>query len=147
MTKKLKISVIHGPNLNLLGKREPAIYGTTTLQEINHSLKKIADCQNVGIVFFQSNHEGAIIDFIQKATDSAGFVINPAAYTHTSIAIRDSLLAVGKPFVEVHLSNPKKREKFRQTSYYSDKAVAVVAGHGAKSYETGLRKLLQHLKK
>lgn len=140
------ISVIHGPNLNLLGKRETTIYGAVTLSEINTRLSDIAELSQFTIHFFQSNHEGALIDFIQEASESLGFVINPAAYTHTSIALRDALLAVAKPFVEVHLSEPMKRESFRQHSYFSDIALAVVSGKGENSYYEGLTTLMTHLR-
>ena len=117
---KIKIRVIHGPNLNLLGQRESEIYGTTSLLQINEQLKALARAARVHLDTFQSNHEGALIDSIQQAIHHDGIVINPAAFTHTSIAIRDALLAVNKPFVEVNLSDIKKREKFRHHSYFSD---------------------------
>ncbi len=143
---KLIIKVVHGPNLNLLGKRETSIYGTATLAKINASLKSQGEKLGVAVTCFQSNHEGELIDFIQKNAAADGFVINPAGLTHTSIALRDALLAVSVPFVEVHLSDINKREKFRQFSYFSDVAVAVVKGLGAKSYTVGLEMLVKHLK-
>lgn len=143
----LKIKVIHGPNLNLLGTREPAIYGHTTLDQINKRLKERAKEKNVAIEIFQSNHEGQIIDYIQAAGDCDGFIINPAAFTHTSIAIRDALVAMNKPFVEVHLSDIRKREDFRKRSFFSDKAIAVVMGKGAAGYDEAFDVLVGHLTK
>jgi len=135
-----RILVIHGPNLNLLGKREPEIYGSLTLEEINHMLKDAADKAAVAVDIFQSNHEGAIVDAIQAAMGSFGaIVINPGAYTHTSVAIRDAIAAVGVPTVEVHLSNIYKREEFRHHSYISGVAVGQIAGFGVDSYLLGLR--------
>lgn len=147
VVNKLKILVIHGPNLNLLGRRETSIYGTVSLDEINAELKKRAQIENVEIDCFQSNHEGEIIDAIQKYCQADGFVINPAAFTHTSIAIRDALLAINKPFVEVHLSDIKNRETFRQNSYFSDVAIKVITGLGAESYYEGLKELMAFLRK
>ncbi|MCP5464318.1 MAG: type II 3-dehydroquinate dehydratase [Deltaproteobacteria bacterium] len=144
--KNLNIAVIHGPNLNLLGKREPEIYGSTNLTQINNDLSKLQSTHKVSLSFFQSNHEGALVDHIQTLENYDGVVINPAAYTHTSVAILDALLAMKLPFVEVHLSDPKSREDFRHKSFYSEKAIAVVSGLGAKSYETGLEKLIDHLR-
>ena len=138
--KKQKIKrvlVVHGPNLNLLGKREPEIYGSLSLSQINAKLKVLARDQKIAASFFQSNHEGKLIDRIQK-NDFDAVLINPAAYTHTSIALRDALLAVGKPFVEVHLSDISKREKFRQHSFFSDVAESVFFGQGYLSYEKGM---------
>jgi 3-dehydroquinate dehydratase-2 len=131
------ILVIHGPNLNLLGTREPGIYGHDTLASINDRLTQRASARGAHVHAFQSNHEGAIVDRIQAARDEAvGFiVINPAAFTHTSVAIRDALSAVAIPFVEVHLSNVHAREPFRQHSYFSDKAVGTIAGLGPSGYE------------
>lgn len=144
--QKLKILVIHGPNLNLLGSREPGVYGTTTLKNINVELKSIASTMAIDIDFFQSNHEGELIEHIQKNPNVSGILINPAAYTHTSVGLRDVLLAVKKPFVEVHLSNVHKREDFRQHSYFSDIALGVVTGFGPLSYQLGLKALVEHLK-
>lgn len=134
------ILVIHGPNLNLLGTREPGVYGTTTMAEINASLTALGAELGVTVATMQSNHEGAIIDAIQGARDRYGaIVINPGAYTHYSIAIRDAIAAVGLPVVEVHLSNIHKREEFRHHSVISPVAVGTVAGFGAESYLLGLR--------
>jgi 3-dehydroquinate dehydratase-2 len=131
------ILVIHGPNLNLLGTREPAIYGSDTLATIEARLDARAKARNVRLATFQSNHEGAIVDRIHAARDERiGFiVINPAGFTHTSVAIRDALTGVAIPFVEVHLSNVHAREAFRHHSYFSDKAVGTIAGLGARGYE------------
>lgn len=143
----MKIRVIHGPNLNLLGLREPELYGRMSLAEINHRLKVVADELQCELSIHQSNHEGEIVDLIQSAyPDYDGILINPAAYTHTSIAIRDALLAVGLPTVEVHLSNIHKREAFRSVSYVSSVAVGVLAGFGPYGYELGLRALVHFLK-
>ncbi len=134
-----RILVIHGPNLNLLGERETTIYGSATLVSINHKLTQLAEDKKMLCSCFQSNHEGAIVDQLQQAHDNFDFIIiNPAAYTHTSIAIRDALLAVNIPFIETHLSNPDKREVFRQHSYLADIAYGVISGMGAKSYELAM---------
>ena len=134
------ILVIHGPNLNLLGKREPEVYGYLTLEDINQQL--IAQAQNASISLdtFQSNWEGAIVDRIHQAQiDGVQFIIiNPAALTHTSVAVRDALLGVAIPFIEIHLSNVHARETFRHHSYLSDKAVGVICGLGAKGYAAAL---------
>ncbi len=131
------ILVLHGPNLNLLGSREPEVYGRDTLADINAKLAALAKAEGIGFDAFQTNSEGALIDRVHLAkTDGTGFiVINPGAFTHTSIALRDALLAVAIPFIEVHLSNVHAREPFRQQSYLSDKAVGVICGLGAKGYE------------
>ena len=130
------ILVIHGPNLNLLGSREPEIYGADTLETINARLQQMAEQNGFGFDAFQSNDEGAIVSRIQEADDDgADFVIiNPAAYTHTSVAIRDAFLATDMPFIEVHLSNIHAREDFRLNSYLSDIAVGVISGLGKTSY-------------
>ncbi|MDR4518723.1 MAG: type II 3-dehydroquinate dehydratase [Nitrosomonas sp.] len=135
------ILVIHGPNLNLLGTREPELYGHETLQDINRNLSQVAEKDQVRIAFFQSNAESALIDRIQQAmTDDTDFmIINPAAYTHTSIAMRDALAAVRVPFIEVHLSNIFSRETFRHHSYFSDLAIGVISGLGSKGYELALK--------
>ncbi len=140
--------VIHGPNLNLLGTREPAVYGSTTLADIDLELLRIGEEQGVPVESFQSNHEGALVDRIQQARAAGvGFiVINPAAYTHTSVAIRDALAAVDVPFIEVHLSNVHKRESFRHRSFLSDQAVGVIAGLGARGYGYALRYAIETLK-
>ncbi|MCE7914603.1 MAG: type II 3-dehydroquinate dehydratase [Nitrosomonas sp. PRO4] len=134
------ILVIHGPNLNLLGVREPEIYGGTTLQDINRNLDQLIENKSFKLDFFQSNAESALIDRIQKTlSDGTHFIIiNPAAYTHTSIAMRDALAAVKLPFIEVHLSNIYARESFRQQSYFSDIAIGVISGLGIKGYELAL---------
>ena len=147
MAKKLpQILVIHGPNLNLLGKREPHIYGRTTLSEINDRLKKIGKKLDCTVTCFQSNFEGEIVEKIQSSPCSA-ILINPAALTHTSIALRDVLLAKNCPLIEVHLSNIFSRESFRHHSYISDVAIGVITGLGSFGYEAGLTALLQHLNK
>jgi 3-dehydroquinate dehydratase-2 len=142
-----KILVLHGPNLNLLGTREPETYGRTTLSEIDGDLTRIAEAANHELVTFQSNAEGALIERVHAAGhDGTAFVlINPAAYTHTSVALRDALLAVRIPFIELHLSNVHAREPFRQHSYFSDMAVGVIAGFGADSYRLALIAALARL--
>lgn len=135
-----RILIIHGPNLNLLGQREVSVYGTTTLEEINNELGRVAREHGVEIVSFQSNHEGDIVDQIGKApaTGFGAIVINPAAYTHTSVAIRDAVAAVNIPAVEVHLSNIYKREEFRHQSLIAPAAVGQISGFGVNSYVLGL---------
>jgi 3-dehydroquinate dehydratase-2 len=135
-----RILVLHGPNLNLLGSREPEVYGHATLAEIDGALAERAGEAGHALESFQSNAEDALIDRVQGAkTDGTAFIIaNPAAFTHTSIALRDALAAVAIPFIEVHLSNPHAREPFRRQSYFSDLAVGVVAGFGADSYRYAL---------
>ncbi len=138
-----KILVIHGPNLDLLGKREPNIYGNTTLAQINQSLNKLAKTKKISLTIKQSNHEGEIVDWIGKSNDNyAGLLINPAAYTHTSIAIRDAILASGILTVEVHLSNIYTREEFRHKSLISPAAKGSILGFGPKSYLLGLEALI-----
>ncbi|MCE5273223.1 type II 3-dehydroquinate dehydratase [bacterium] len=139
------MAVINGPNLNLLGSREPGIYGRASLAEIEHALReRFAGRCELG--FFQSNSEGELVDYIQSLAGRVhGVVINAGAYTHTSVALRDALAAVDLPFVEVHLSNVFARESFRHVSYLSDKAVAVLSGFGAKGYELALEGLLDRL--
>ncbi|SFK65839.1 3-dehydroquinate dehydratase [Nitrosomonas aestuarii] len=139
-TGATNILVIHGPNLNLLGMREPEIYGHESLQDINRELSRLANKVHAGVVFFQSNAESLLVDRIQQAmTDGTDFIIiNPAAYTHTSVAMRDALAAVRIPFIEVHLSNIFSRETFRHHSYFSDMAVGVISGLGSKGYELAL---------
>jgi len=140
------ILVLHGPNLNLLGTREPEVYGRTTLDEINAKLAAQAQKNGAKLASYQSNTEGALVERVQQArTDGTDFIIiNPAAYTHTSVALRDALAAVAIPFVEVHLSNVFAREAFRKESYFSDIAVGVISGLGAKGYELALEFALQH---
>ena len=141
------ILVLHGPNLNLLGTREPAMYGTVSLDEINKALGTQAREAGYGIKAFQSNHEGELIDLIQThGHTAAGALINAASLTHTSIGLRDAVLGVGIPLVEVHLSNVHRREDFRQQSYLADIAVGCVVGFGAASYTLGLAGLIGHLK-
>ena len=134
------ILVIHGPNLNLLGQREPEIYGRLTLDDINRNLDRQAKKMNASVTFFQSNAESELVDRIQHAMrDGTDFIIiNPAAYTHTSVAMRDALAAVSIPFIEVHLSNVFSREAFRHHSYFSDLAVGIISGLGARGYELAL---------
>jgi len=142
-----KILVVHGPNLNLLGTREPKIYGSATLADINADLAAIARSSGHDLADFQSNSEGALIDRIQAAAkDGTVFiVINPGALTHTSIALRDALAAVAIPFIEVHLSNVHAREPFRHRSYLSDLAVGVITGFGPDSYRLALTAALKRL--
>jgi 3-dehydroquinate dehydratase-2 len=138
------IAIIHGPNLNLLGTREPDIYGTTTLDDINQAIETLAQSLGVTVSFFQSNIEGELVSHIQSlAGNCDGIVINAAAYTHTSVAIRDAFGASGIPFVEVHLSNVHARESFRHESLLADKAQGVICGFGATSYLLGLRGLVE----
>ncbi len=140
------ILVIHGPNLNLLGTREPGVYGRVTLREINASLRKVARSRKVRLTIVQSNHEGAIVDFIHKGLkNNHGILINPAAYTHTSVAIRDSLAACPIPVVEVHLSNIHSREAFRRISLIAPVVKGTIMGFGAGSYTLGLHALIDLL--
>jgi len=141
-----RILVLHGPNLNLLGRREPEIYGRTTLSEIDADLVATGKALQVEVECFQSNHEGVLVDRIQEAMGQQhGLIINPGAFTHTSVAIRDALAATGLPVVEVHLSNVFAREPFRHHSYVSGIALAVVSGLGAGGYVAALRGLAAHL--
>lgn len=142
----MKILIIHGPNLNMLGKREPEIYGATTLGEINTALTAKAKELGAEVSFFQSNSEGEIVSSIQDPmSEFDGIVINPGAYTHTSVAIRDAILSSGLPVVEVHISNIYKREDFRQKSFISGVALGVISGFGVNSYMLGLSGLIDHL--
>ena len=142
-----KILVIHGPNLNLLGQREPEVYGRITLKRIDAELAKIAREGKVELETFQSNHEGEIVSKIGLAKGAVGaIVINPAAYTHTSVAIRDALSAVGIPCVEVHISNIHQRETFRHTSMVTPIAIGQICGFGCDSYLLGLRALFNYVK-
>lgn len=147
MTTK-KLALINGANLHLLGKREPHIYGHTTLGDIEQRLTTHAAKHGVELICFQSNHEGAIVDFVGEIglldpCPVDGFIINPAAFTHTSVAIRDALSATNKPFIEVHLSNIHAREPFRTHSYFSDKAVGVICGLGDMGYDMALEWFLK----
>ena len=141
------ILVIHGPNLNLLGKREPEVYGFLTLDDINHNLHAFAKESNIQLDTFQSNWEGAIVDRIHLAQQQGVqlIIINPAALTHTSVALRDALLGVAIPFIEVHLSNVHARESFRHHSYLSDKAIGVICGLGDQGYHYALSHAVRYL--
>ncbi len=142
------IQIIHGPNLNLLGKREPEHYGVQTLKEINQALSLRAQELDVKVDFFQSNHEGHLVDALHQAAEDGadGVIINPAAYTHTSVALRDAAAAIQVPVVEVHLSNIHARETFRHHSYLAPVAIAQLCGFGAHGYILALEGLLQHLR-
>ncbi|OGI00959.1 MAG: type II 3-dehydroquinate dehydratase [Candidatus Melainabacteria bacterium GWF2_37_15] len=143
----MKILILHGPNLNLLGKREPDKYGTKTLPEINALLAGLAQELKVEIEIHQSNSESFIVEKIQGSLDKFdGILINPAAYTHTSVAVRDAIAAVNKPCVEVHLSNIHAREEFRHTSLIAPVCIGQISGFGYNSYLLGLRALVEHLK-
>jgi len=141
----MKILVLNGPNLNLLGVREEDIYGNESLEDVEHKLKKIADEVSAEITFYQSNAEHKLIDAIHDAYELGIelIIFNPAAYTHTSIALRDALLAVKIPFYEIHISNIENREEFRQKSYFSDIAVKVFSGHGTNGYLLALKEALK----
>lgn len=145
---KPRVLVLNGPNLNRLGKREPSVYGTKTLSDIEKTLRNLAIDLSVDIDFFQSNHEGSLIDRIHEASDAGvdGFLVNPGAYTHTSIALRDALLASGKPFVEIHITNIFSREPFRHQSVLSDVASGVLFGFGFLGYELGFRGLTETIR-
>jgi len=147
MSKNTSILVIQGPNLNLLGTREPEVYGKTTLEDIHTKLDAIAKSHSVDLSTFQSNHEGELIDRVQKAKqDGVDFiVINPGGFTHTSVALRDALAGVAIPFTEVHLSNIHRREEFRKHSYLSDIATGVICGLGAIGYELALQAAIARL--
>lgn len=142
-----QILLLHGANLNLLGMREPAIYGATTLNQINEQLANKAHQQGYTLDYLQSNHEGVLVDRIQAAAHDGThyIIINPAAFTHTSVAMRDAILAVKIPFVEVHLSNVHARETFRHHSYFSDVAIGVICGLGAQGYDFALQYVLNAL--
>ena len=144
----LSVLVINGTNLNMLGRREPEVYGSQTLEDINQTLRSIAENLDVSLAFFQSNHEGALVDKVQDALNvHQGILINPGAYTHTSVAIRDAIAAVALPTVEVHLSNIHKREAFRHHSYIAPVAVGQISGFGADSYRIGLEGLVSYIRK
>ena len=148
MSKALRVLVIHGPNLNLLGTREPEIYGTVTLSEIDSQLTSVAAKADCELEFCQSNHEGVLIDQIQEGRGTAdGILVNPGGLTHSSVSLRDALAAAALPVVEVHLSNIQAREPFRKVSVISEIAVGVVSGFGPESYRLGLQALLDHLRK
>jgi 3-dehydroquinate dehydratase II len=141
------ILVLHGPNLNLLGLREPEFYGAMTLTQINETMEKEASSLQVDVSFLQSNHEGALVDAIHASLGfHQGILINPGAYTHTSVALRDAIAGVAIPTVEVHLSNVYKRESFRHHSYIAPVAVGQISGFGAESYYLGLRALVHYLR-
>jgi 3-dehydroquinate dehydratase-2 len=143
----MRLLVLHGPNLNLLGQREPGLYGSRSLDQINDDLTARAQALGAELECFQSNHEGLLVDRIQAARGQCeGLLINAGAYTHTSIALRDALLAVAIPFVEVHLSNVHAREPFRYHSYLADKALGVICGFGPASYSLALEGLIDHLR-
>lgn len=145
--EQLSLLVLHGPNLNLLGQREPNIYGVVTLEQINHLLIAEGQKQQVQVSCFQSNHEGAIVDTIHTAMGKhQGILINAGAYTHTSVAIRDALAGVKIPTVEVHLSNIYQREEFRHHSYIAPIAIGQISGFGKQSYLLGLWALINHLR-
>jgi 3-dehydroquinate dehydratase-2 len=146
-SQKPRVLVIHGPNLNLLGTREPEVYGSVTLSDINVSLARLAETAGVDLESFQSNHEGALLERIHAAREQGvrAIIINPAAYTHTSVALRDALAAVAIPFVEVHLSNVHARESFRHNSYFSDLAVGVICGLGHEGYRLALDYVLTRI--
>jgi 3-dehydroquinate dehydratase-2 len=144
----VNIEVVHGPNLNLLGTREPDVYGRATLADVDQALQALGRELGVQVSSFQGNGEGALVDHIQGAAARVdGFVVNAAAYTHTSVAIADALAGVARPYVEVHLSNVFARERFRHRSYLAAGAVGVVSGFGVDSYLLGLRALVDHLKR
>ena len=140
------ILVLHGPNLNLLGSREPGVYGRITLDEINQKLLQIASANGATLQHFQSNAEAALVDRVQLARQDATdfIIINPAAFTHTSVALRDALAAIAIPFIEIHISNVFAREAFRKESYFSDLAVGVISGLGATGYELAVQFALQY---
>jgi 3-dehydroquinate dehydratase II len=143
----LRIGVLHGPNLNLLGQREPEIYGRTTLAEIDALLEREGQTAGVTVVCFQSNREGALIEEVQRlGPEVDGFLVNAGGYTHTSVALLDALVGVGRPYVEVHLSNLMARESFRHHSLLAGRAVGAIMGFGADSYLLGLRGLIGHLR-
>lgn len=142
----MKIAVIHGPNLRTLGRREPRVYGTVTLPQIDQALRELAAELDVELEIFQSNHEGEILDFLEEVREEVrGILVNPAGLTHTSVSLLDALLATDLPAVEVHLSNPATREDFRHRSFTARACLGTVAGFGKNSYLLGLRALVAHL--
>lgn len=141
------VSVVHGPNLNRLGQREPDVYGRTTLTDIDAQLVELAARLEVGVETFQSNGEGSLIDYVQDAAERvSGFVVNAGGYTHTSVALLDALVGTGRPWVEVHVSNLLAREPFRHRSLLAARSAGVVMGFGAAGYGLALRGLVQHLR-
>ena len=143
----MQLLALHGPNLNLLGTREPGVYGSKTLDQVNAELESRAQALGAAISCFQSNHEGALVDRIHEGRGSVdGILINAGAYTHSSIALRDALLGVAIPFVELHLSNTHAREPFRHHSTLADKALGVICGFGPLSYTLALEGLVAHLR-
>ncbi len=142
----MRIAVIHGPNLRLLGRREPEVYGTNTLGDINAALRSLGGELGVEVETFQSNSEAEILDYLEEAAGRVqGFLVNPGALTHTSVALRDGLVGVGLPFVEVHLSNTAARERFRRHSFLAPVALGAVLGFGSQSYLLALRGLVAHI--
>ena len=142
----MNILLINGPNLNLLGTREPEIYGNKTLNDIEKDLTKVAEKKDINLEFFQSNHEGEIVDKIQDSVKSInGILINAGAFTHTSISIRDALIGSKIPFVELHISNIFSREEFRKESFLTDKAIGIISGFGITSYFLGLEGIVEFL--
>lgn len=142
----MTVEVLHGPNLNLLGIREPEVYGSVKLEQVNARLEELAAELGVQVVAYQSNHEGALIDRVQERAGAVeGFLVNAGGYTHTSVALRDALVGVGRPFVEVHVSNIHGREPFRRNSLLAPVAVGNVSGFGTDSYALGLRGLVLYL--
>tara|TARA_Y100000590_G_scaffold441693_1_gene568787 strand:- start:3372 stop:3809 length:438 start_codon:yes stop_codon:yes gene_type:complete len=142
----LRIAIINGPNLNLLGRREPDVYGKDTLEDINSEVKSLGEELGIEIETFQSNSEGDILDFLEAVANRAdGLLVNPGGLTHTSVALRDGLLALGLPFVEVHLSNTASREKFRHHSFIAPLSIGIVMGFGLNSYLLALRGLVAHI--
>lgn len=145
MNKERKILIIHGPNLNMLGTREPNVYGKQTMQEINNELDGYSKKSGIRNINFQSNSEGSIIDFIQENSDADGIIINPGAFTHTSVAIRDAITSTGIPSVEVHISNIHAREDFRKSSFIAPVCIGQISGFGGYSYLLGLSALMDYL--
>jgi len=148
MAKKKRVLVLHGPNLNLLGKREPKIYGRFTLEEVNRKIQALAEELKTDVEIRQSNSEGELVDWVQESVGEFGaIVINAGGYTHSSVALRDALVAVGVPAIEVHLSNIHKREEFRRRSLIADAVIGQITGFGIQSYLLGLRAAVECLKK
>lgn len=144
----MRIEVLHGPNLNLLGTREPALYGTATLPEVDEQLERLGTELGAAVAAYQSNHEGALVDRVQAtAGETDGYVVNAGGFTHTSVALRDALAGVARPFVEVHVTNIHAREPFRRESLLAPVAVGTVMGFGADGYLLALRGLVRHLQR